>query len=116
LHCGDAIAPNEGRLRQEYEKTKDKSWNRTGKISTGKAEGHAEQQRHTECCDKSTHEPTFRHDWIIADDKTVLKQFSKALESRISAETLVSQMTGLDAQAVRTALEGQRFKPTRNSR
>jgi hypothetical protein len=71
LNRGVAIAPNEGRLRQEYEETEGKRGNRAGKIGTGNAEGDAEQQRHnTQCCDESTHEPTFRHDSILVDKWT----------------------------------------------
>jgi hypothetical protein len=56
LNCGVAIAPNEDRLRQQYEETEGKSWNRRGKIGAGNAEGDAEQQRHnTQRCDKTTH-------------------------------------------------------------
>jgi hypothetical protein len=46
LNRGVAIAPNESRLRQEYEETEGKRGNRAGKIGTGNAEGDTEQQRH----------------------------------------------------------------------
>jgi len=64
-------------LHQEYEETEGKRGNRTGKIGTGNGEGDAEQQRYTECCDESTHEPTFRHDSIVTDNQTYLKWYSE---------------------------------------
>jgi hypothetical protein len=45
LTCGVSIAPNEGRLRQEYEETEGKRGDRAGKVGTGNAEGDTEQQR-----------------------------------------------------------------------
>ena len=65
------IAPNEGELRQEDEEKENQRGNRIGKMGVRDAEGDAEQQRHnTQCCDESTHEPTFRHDSILVDKWT----------------------------------------------
>jgi hypothetical protein len=58
-------------LRQEDEEKEDQRGNRTGKISVRDAERDTEQQRHnTQCCDESTHKPTFWHDSIISDNST----------------------------------------------